>query len=117
VYFERAREAPIYVKENHMKRIIISSAIGLAAAAFVSTAFAVDAARAQDEAKEHGCLKCHDIDKKKVGPGYKDISAKMKGKKVEEGMAAMKAKPVHKSVLQKTSDSSLKEIMEWVLSL
>lgn len=100
-----------------MKRIIISTAIGLATAAFVSSAYAVDAKRAMDEAKEHGCLACHDIDKKKVGPAYKDISAKMKGKKAEEAIAAMKAKPVHKSVLQKASDSSLKEIMQWVLSL
>ena len=41
----------------------------------------------------------------------------MKGKKADEAIAAMKAKPVHKSVVQKASDSSLKEIMEWVLSL
>ncbi len=100
-----------------MKRIVISTALGLAAAAFVSTVYAADAARAMDEAKEHGCLKCHDVDKKKVGPSYKDISAKLKGKKAEEGVAAMKAKPVHKSVLQKASDSSLKEIMAWVMSL
>jgi len=100
-----------------MKRIIISAAIGLATAVFMSTGYSADAARAMDEAKEHGCLKCHDVDKKKVGPAYKDISAKLKGKSPEEGVAAMKAKPVHKSVLQKASDSSLKEIMTWVLSL
>ncbi len=38
-------------------------------------------------------------------------------RRADEGVAAMKAKPVHKSVLQKTTDSSLKEIMTWVLSL
>jgi cytochrome c len=100
-----------------MKRFVISAAVALAASGFASSPFAADAARAQDEAKEHGCLGCHEIDKKKVGPGFKDISAKLKGKKVDEGMAAMKEKPVHKSTLRKTSDSSLKEIMEWVLSL
>ena len=100
-----------------MKRFVLCTAVALATTGFLSNAYAVDAARAMDEAKEHGCLKCHDVDKKKVGPSYKDISAKLKGKKVDEGMAAMKAKPVHKSVLQKASDSSLKEIMEWVLSL
>lgn len=100
-----------------MKRIVISTALGLATAIFVSGAHAADAARAMDEAKEHGCLKCHDVDKKKVGPSYKDISAKLKGKKPDEGVAAVKAKPVHKSVVQKASDSSLKEIMAWVLSL
>lgn len=40
-----------------MNRIIISTAIGLATAAVVSSAYAVDAQRAMDDAKEHGCLK------------------------------------------------------------
>ena len=97
-----------------MKKRILSAAVaGMAVLAFASMAYA----DGKDEAQEHGCLKCHDVDKKKVGPSYKDISAKLKGKKVEEGMAAMKAKPVHKSVLGKTTDSSLKEILEWVMSL
>lgn len=99
-----------------MNRIILSAAIGLATAVFASTGYAADP-RGMDEAKEHGCLKCHDVDKKKVGPSYKDVSAKLKGKTAEEGVAAVKAKPVHKSVVQKASDSSLKEIMAWVLSL
>ena len=100
-----------------MKTLILAAVVGLAAASFQFSASAADPQRAMDEAKEHGCLKCHDVDKKKVGPAYKDISAKMKGKKPEEAVAAMKAKPVHKSVIQKASDSSLKEIMAWVLSL
>lgn len=99
-----------------MKRTMIAIAV-CAATGLAAGAYAADAKRAMDEAQEHGCLKCHDVDKKKVGPSYKDISAKMKGKKVEEAMASMKAKPVHKSVLQKATDSSLKEILEWVMSL
>jgi cytochrome c len=99
-----------------MKHIAITIAFGVALGVYQS-ANAVDAARAKDEAKEHGCLACHDVDKKKVGPAYKEISAKYKGKKVEEAMAGVKSKPVHKSALSKTSDSSLKEILEWVLSL
>ena len=31
--------------------------------------------------KEHGCTNCHEMDKKKVGPGYNEVSAKYKGKK------------------------------------
>lgn len=95
-----------------MKRTVIAIAI-LAAVGFGSAARAAG----MDVAKEHGCLTCHDVDKKKVGPSYKDVSAKLKGKKVEDGMAAMKAKPVHKSVLEKTNDSALKEIIQWVMSL
>jgi cytochrome c len=91
-----------------MIAIAVCAAAGLAGTAY---------ADGKDEAQEHGCLKCHDVDKKKVGPSYKDISAKLKGKKVEEGMAAVKAKPVHKQALGSTKDSSLKQIMEWVMSL
>ncbi len=30
-------------------------------------------------AKKSGCLACHSIDKKVVGPGWKDVAAKYKG--------------------------------------
>ena len=96
-----------------MKQIIVSAAVGLAAAAFQCTAYANDQL-AKDELKEHGCMNCHELEKKKVGPSFKDISAKYKGKKVDEAMAGMKGKPVHKSALQKTTDSSLKVMLEWV---
>ena len=99
-----------------MKFTVLCAAAAFAASGFVSTAVAAGP-KGMDEAQEHGCLKCHDVDKKKVGPSYKDVSAKLKGKKVEEAMASMKSKPVHKSVLEKTKDSSLKDIMEWVMSL
>lgn len=100
-----------------MKKILVAMTVGAALCGLQATAYSADAKRAQDEAKEHGCLGCHDIDKKKVGPAYKEISAKFAGKKVEDLMAGMKSKPVHKSALSKTSDSSLKEILEWVLTL
>ena len=99
-----------------MKNLAVAAAIGFAAASVQFPAYA-DAKRGMEEAKEHGCLKCHEVDKKKVGPAYKDVSAKFKGKKVEEVMADMKSKPVHKSALKNVSDGSLKDIMEWVLSL
>ena len=34
---------------------------------------------AEDLMKSKGCLGCHDFDKKKVGPAFKDIAAKHKG--------------------------------------
>jgi len=37
------------------------------------------AVQAQDVLKDKGCVKCHDVDKKKVGPSLKDIAAKNKG--------------------------------------
>jgi cytochrome c len=32
-----------------------------------------------DVLKDKGCLNCHEMDKKKVGPAYKDVAAKYKG--------------------------------------
>jgi cytochrome c len=53
----------------------------LAAAFALSTnAWGVDAAAAQQLARQSNCLKCHAVDKKKEGPSYKDVAAKYKGK-------------------------------------
>lgn len=100
-----------------MRKILITTAVGMAVAAFQSAAYAADAKLAQDELKEHGCLNCHEMDKKKVGPAYKEVSARFKGKPVEELMVSMKSKPVHKVPLQKTMDSSLKVMLEWIQTL
>ena len=98
-----------------MRKILMAAAAGMAVAVFQPVSWAADARLAQDEMKEHGCLKCHEMDKKKVGPAFKEVAAKYKGKKWEEAMAGMKAKPVHKAALQKATDSSLKAILEWVV--
>ncbi len=101
-----------------MKRFIVMSAAGFAALCVQTVSHsAVDAKWAQSEAKEHGCMNCHDIDKKKVGPAYKDVSAKFKGKTLQDATSAMKASPVHKSALGKASEQDLKLMLEWILSL
>ena len=94
-----------------MRKILIATAAGLAVGVFQSAAWAADA---QDEMKASGCPACHEVDKKKVGPSFKDVSAKYKGKKVDEAMAGMKGKPVHKGALGKTNDAALKTMLEWV---
>lgn len=95
-----------------MRRILIATAAGMTLAVFQSAAYAA----AEDDMKAAGCLNCHEVDKKKVGPAFKDISAKYKGKKVEDVMAGMKGKPVHKAALAKTNDASLKGMLQWVQS-
>ena len=50
------------------------------------------AVQAQDALKKAGCLGCHDMEKKKVGPAYKDIAAKYKGKADAEAMLVAKIK-------------------------
>ncbi|HUN68846.1 MAG TPA: c-type cytochrome [Burkholderiales bacterium] len=45
-------------------------------------------AQAQDATKK--CMGCHDMEKKKVGPAFKDVAAKYKGNK--DAAAAIVAK-------------------------
>ena len=55
----------------------------LAILAAAAALFAAGAANADANAdlKAKGCLGCHDMDKKKAGPAFKDIAAKYKGDK------------------------------------
>jgi cytochrome c len=59
-----------------MKRIALSASLGLALAS--GTALAADA---QQLLKEKNCLSCHQLEKKLVGPAYKDVAAKYKPRK------------------------------------
>lgn len=93
-----------------MKKALIAAAAGVTAVVFQSAAYPA----AQDDLKAAGCMACHEVEKKKVGPSFKDISAKYKGKKAEEATEGMKGKPVHKAALGKTDDASLKSMMEWI---
>lgn len=101
-----------------MKRAMITAVAGFALVLFQPVANAeVDAKWAQAEAKEHGCLNCHAIEKKKVGPSYESVSKKFKGKTVGDAVGSLKTKPVHESVIKKVSEQDLKLIVEWILSL
>ncbi len=69
----------------------------------------------EELAKSSGCLGCHAVDTKKVGPAYKDVAKKFKGKPRAEVIAAMKAASVHSSI--KATDKDLSEIVEWIQKL
>jgi cytochrome c len=56
-----------------MKAIYVS----LLAAAGVLSAGAVQAQDAEALAKQKNCLACHAVDKKVVGPSYKDVAKKV----------------------------------------
>ena len=73
-----------------------------------------------DVVKAKGCLGCHEVDKKKVGPAFKDIATKYKGNKdaeaniikgLKEGKAGDKSHPKVAA-----SDAELKAAAQYVLS-
>ncbi len=94
-----------------MKSVVIAVAVaaGLLAA---GVANAQDGAAAAQKA---GCMTCHAVDTKKMGPSFKDAAAKLKGKSEADAVAAIKGSKAHGSV--KASDDDLKTIAKWIQSL
>lgn len=79
---------------------------------------AVGSASAQDGAalaQKDGCMTCHAVDTKKIGPSFKDAAAKLKGKSEADVVAAIKAAKPHAS--SKASDADLATIGKWIQSL
>ena len=70
----------------------------------------------EDLAKKSGCMTCHDVATKKMGPSFKDIAAKYKGKADAEAtiVANLAAAKGHPAV--KTSGDDLKSLVKWVLA-
>jgi cytochrome c len=73
-------------------------------------------AQGQDVLKTKGCLGCHDMDKKKVGPAFKDAAAKHKGDKDAAGaiVAKMKEGKGHPKIAG--SDAELKAAVDTALA-
>ena len=87
----------------------------LAVAAGLTMAGAANAQ--EDLAKSSGCLTCHAVDAKKMGPSFKDIAAKYKGKADAQAtlVANLKAGKGHPAV--KTSDADTASLVKWILAM
>ncbi|MFO1398536.1 MAG: cytochrome C' [Burkholderiales bacterium] len=87
----------------------------LAVAAGLTMAGAANAQ--EDLAKSGGCMTCHAVDTKKMGPSFKDIAAKYKGKADAQAtiVANLKAGKGHPAV--KTSDADTASLVKWILAM
>ena len=93
----------------------------LAAALSATPAFAADEMAL---AQKSACTACHAVDKKLVGPAYKDVAAKYKGNAKAQAMLEEKVKkggvgvwgqvpmPPNSAV----KDEDIKKLVAWVLS-
>lgn len=86
------------------------------AAAGLLAAGAAYAQSGADVVKAKGCLNCHDVDKKKVGPGFKEIGAKYKTDKAAEASLVEKLKEGKGHMKIAASDAELKAAVQYVLS-
>jgi cytochrome c len=101
-----------------MNRIALATLAALAVAALPALAN-------EELAKKHACMACHAIDKKLVGPAYKEVAAKYRGDAKAEAMLIEKVKkggvgtwgqvpmPPNSTV----PDADVKTLVKWVLSL
>ena len=80
------------------------------------TAGAVFAATGPDVLKSSGCTSCHEADKKKVGPSYKDIAAKHKDDKDAQAKLVAKIKDGKGHPKGKGSDADLSAAVKEILS-
>ena len=78
------------------------------------TAMAADAGG--DLAKAKGCLGCHAVGEKKVGPSYKDIAAKYKGNKDAAAALTAKLKDGKGHMKVVVTDAELKSLVQWALA-
>lgn len=104
-----------------LRKVFLPLAIATCA---ISSAYAADG---EAIVKKSGCLACHDVEKKKMGPPYKEVAAKYHGdagapaklaKKVREGGSGTWGNvPMMPNPADKISDADLAAAIEWILSL
>ena len=102
-----------------MKTLI---AVTLAVAAMATT---VPALASMDLAKKARCVSCHHVEKKMVGPSFKDIGAKYKDQPGIEAQLTEKVRnggagnwgeiPMFPNGPDKIADADLQSLLRWVL--
>ena len=77
-----------------------------------------------DLAKNNNCMACHGVDKKIVGPAYKDVAKKYAGQSEAEAALAKSIKaggsgkwgPIPMPAQAQLSDADAKALAAWVLA-
>ena len=106
-----------------MKRHWIALAAGMSVAGGASAA--LDNTAAEAMMKKDGCVACHAIDKKVIGPAYQEVAAKYKGDKDAATKLVDKVKKGGVGVWgqipmppnAQVPDADVKELVAWILTL
>ncbi len=107
-----------------MKMNLKHITLALAALATTTGAQALDAAAAKALASKSACMGCHAVDRKMVGPSYKDVAAKHKGQADAVDKVAARIKsggsgvygPVPMPAQPNLKPEELKLLASWVLA-
>ena len=102
-----------------MKRVVLTLAVA-------GLAFATAPARADlAMAKKYNCTACHQLDKKVVGPAYKEVAKKYKGQADAAAKLAEKVKkggsgvwgPVPMPPNPAVPDGDIQKLVAWILAM
>lgn len=104
-----------------MKKILILAAF----TTLCSSSFAVDKDAAMALAQKSGCLACHALDKKMVGPAWNDVGKKYAGDAAAAAQLAVKVKkgtkgtwgPIPMPPNVTIKDADIKTMVEFILTL
>jgi len=94
-----------------MKSILI------AVAAAAALAGAGVASAQEDLAKASGCTTCHDVSAKKVGPSFKEIAAKNKGKAGAEATLVKAITEGKGHPASKAKPEDVTKLVKWILAM
>jgi cytochrome c len=97
----------------------LTAVLALAAAGLASPAFAN-----ADLAQKKNCMACHAIDKKLVGPAYKEVAAKYAGQKDAADKLAQKVikggqgvwGPIPMPANPQVNEAEAKQLVAWILT-
>ncbi len=106
-----------------MKLVILS--IAMVGALLANQVQALDAKASEALAQKSGCLACHAVQNKVVGPSYKEVAAKYKNDKGAEARLAAKIKaggsgvwgPIPMPPHPQVKEDDIRTITQWILSL
>lgn len=106
-----------------MKSMIPAIALSVLCAGMWSVT--ASAASPDEMLKSSGCTACHSVDKKIVGPGYKEVAAKYRGQKDAEAKLVEKVKkggsgvwgPVPMPPNAQLKDEDIRAMVKYILSL
>jgi cytochrome c len=93
-------------------------------ATLAAFAVALPASANEALAKKHACFACHAVDKKLVGPAYKDVAAKYRNDKQAEARLVEKVKKGGTGVWGQVPmppnaavpDADVRALVKWILS-
>ena len=107
-----------------MKRVLM--ALTAAAGCALATGLqAADSKPGEELASKNACMACHSIDKKLVGPGFKDIAAKYRGQSDAGAMLRDKIKKgsvgtwgqIPMPPNGQVGDEDIKTLVDWILAI